>query len=86
VGWCIEYEILGDDIVIFNKELAEAYLALMRELGVEINLSKSISAAKKPVFEFAKRTVVNGVNVSPIPFKQLLSQYSLGARVADAFR
>jgi len=53
---------------------------------MEINLSKSISAKDRQVFEFAKRTVINGINVSPISFKQLLSQSALGSRVADAFR
>jgi hypothetical protein len=41
-------------------------------LGVEVNLTKSISSPSKPVFEFAKRTYNNGVDVSPVPFKPLI--------------
>jgi len=56
----------------------------MEDLGVEINLSKSIVSPTKSVFEFAKRTVVNGINVSSISFQQIISQTSIGSRVADA--
>jgi len=56
----------------------------MKDLGVEINLSKSIVSPNKQVFEFAKRTIVTGVNVSSISFQQIISQSSIGARVADA--
>ena len=48
------------------------YLQVCKILGVEINLSKSISSPNKPVFEFAKRTYNNGVDVSPVPFKPLI--------------
>jgi hypothetical protein len=40
---------------------------------VEINLTKSIVSPSKPVFEFAKRTYNEGVDVSPIPFKPLIN-------------
>lgn len=39
---------------------------------MEINLTKSISSPNKPVFEFAKRTYNNGIDVSPVPFKPLI--------------
>lgn len=83
MGWYENYEILGDDLVIFDAEVADFYLDLMTKLGVEINLSKSIVASKKPVFEFAKRTVVAGVNVSGISVKQLISGTSMGSRIAN---
>jgi len=54
--WNTQYEILGDDIVIFNRQIADQYLLIMAELGCEINLSKSIVSHSRPVFEFAKRT------------------------------
>uniref|UniRef100_A0AAU7YB44 RNA-dependent RNA polymerase n=1 Tax=Exserohilum turcicum mitovirus 4 TaxID=3229028 RepID=A0AAU7YB44_9VIRU len=82
--WNTDYEILGDDIVIFDHSLAEKYLEVMRYLGLEINLNKSIVSKSLPVFEFAKRTIVNGVNVSSLSFQQMISQYSIGSRVADA--
>lgn len=54
--WNTKYEILGDDLVIFDPQLAEEYLRIMADLGCEINLHKSIVSHSRPVFEFAKRT------------------------------
>jgi hypothetical protein len=51
--WYSEYELLGDDIVLFEKDVAEEYLRLMRGYGVGINLSKSVVSTNKS-FEFAK--------------------------------
>lgn len=83
-GWSEEYEILGDDIVIFSKDLAESYLELMNDLGVEINISKSINSSTQAL-EFAKRTIWEGLNVSAISLQQILSSRSLGARVVNSF-
>jgi len=74
--------VLGDDLVVFDSELADFYLQVMKSLGVEINLTKSIVSKDKPIFEFAKRTFNFGTDVSPIPFKQLLG-YSLADRVSQ---
>lgn len=41
----------------------------MDEIGVPINLSKSVTSPKKPVFEFAKVTGVNGVDCSAVSWK-----------------
>lgn len=80
--WCTQYEILGDDLVIFNPVLAQKYLELCTILGVTINLTKSINSPNKPVFEFAKRTINGKFDVSPVPLKQLLS-ISLGDRIGQ---
>lgn len=74
---------MGDDLVIFDEDLANSYLQVAASLGVEINLSKSISARSVPVFEFAKRTVVSSQNLSGISWKQLISEASMGSRVAN---
>jgi hypothetical protein len=63
--WFTNYELLGDDINIFDELVATQYLQLMETLGVAINLSKSV-VANKPVFEFAKVTGVNGKDVSAL--------------------
>jgi hypothetical protein len=39
-GWYSGYEVLGDDIVFFEENVAHEYLALMEFIGVPINLSK----------------------------------------------
>lgn len=83
--WAENYEVLGDDLVIFNKELADEYLKLMENLGIEINLSKSIVSHELDVFEFAKRTFYKGYNVSAIPLKQVLCLRSLSERIANCW-
>jgi len=80
--WCDNYEILGDDLTIFNPLLASKYLEVCKWLGVDINITKSIVSPSKPVFEFAKRTFNGKFDVSPVPLKQLLS-ISLGDRIGQ---
>jgi hypothetical protein len=79
--WEERYEVLGDDIVIFDEELANTYLQVMKWLGLEINLSKSIISKNKPTFEFAKRTFSGGNLVSGITGSQINSCTSLSSRV-----
>nr|UTQ48828.1 RNA-dependent RNA polymerase [Monilinia fructicola mitovirus 11] len=85
-SWYDQYLILGDDLVLFDKEVADRYLLLCKQLGVSINLSKSIVAESKPVLEFAKRTSVNGVDVSALPFKELLTSNNFFGRLAVTTR
>jgi hypothetical protein len=54
IGWFEDYAVLGDDVVIANKQIADSYLVLMKLLGVEINLSKSL-VSSDGVCEFAKK-------------------------------
>jgi hypothetical protein len=59
VGWSVVfpfYCVLGDDVVIADTKVAEAYRSLMTALGVPINMSKSL-VSEKGVLEFAKRWV-----------------------------
>lgn len=62
---------LGDDIVIANKAVADSYLMVMKLLGVDINLSKSL-VSSSGVCEFAKKLMINGEDFSPIGPKSLL--------------
>jgi hypothetical protein len=80
--WYKEYIVLGDDLALFDKDVADQYLKLCKELGVEINLSKSIVALSAPVLEFAKRTSLKGVDISALPPKELLSSNSFFGRLA----
>lgn len=66
-----EYALLGDDILIWNKPVAIQYQKYMSQLGVEIGLSKSILSPSGKGLEFAKRTILGGTDVSPIPFKEV---------------
>jgi len=60
-----EYALLGDDIVIANYKVAQEYLALLLEIGVEYGLAKSLISSTGG-FEFAKRTFAKGKDVSGI--------------------
>lgn len=82
-SWNTQYEVLGDDIVIFDRQIADQYLIIMAELGCEINLSKSIVSHNRPVFEFAKRTCWGPHIVSGISIAQVRAGWRVGGRVAN---
>lgn len=71
--WFDNYELLGDDIVIFDERVATSYLEIMSKLGVGINLSKSVISVN-PVFEFAKVTGYYNKDVSALSWKAFISQ------------
>jgi len=58
------YAVLGDDVVIANDAVASNYLVVMSDLGVSINMSKSV--VSKDIAEFAKKWKGLGVDYSPI--------------------
>lgn len=82
VWWCAEqeypghyftrYALLGDDIVIADKRVAERYLAVMDQIGVKVSLPKSL-ISRSGAAEFAKRFFVRGLSVdlSPISMKAI---------------
>lgn len=83
--WEDRYEVLGDDIVIFDPLLAATYLQVMSLLGVPINESKSVVTlvdSQHKVVEFAKRTSVDGRDSSPISWKMFMSQDSYPGKLA----
>lgn len=68
-----KYFILGDDIVIMDKVVAERYMDVMSDLDVEIHTGKSFIADGKHCGEFTKRLFLNQKEISPIPITQILS-------------
>jgi len=50
-----QYMILGDDIVIKNDAVAEAYIRVIKGLGVELSLQKT--HVSEDTYEFAKRWI-----------------------------
>jgi hypothetical protein len=59
----------------------------MKNLGLEINLAKSIVSLNKPVFEFAKRTVVGSELVSGFTYSQVhSSDVSLSSRINSVYQ
>lgn len=66
-----QYAILGDDVVIWNKDVAECYQRFMNDIGVEINLTKSFIGLTNSG-EFAKRHFYNGRNISGFGYSMVI--------------
>jgi hypothetical protein len=79
-GWYTGYEVLGDDIVFFEQDVARQYLLVMDQLGVPINLAKSV-VAKNATFEFAKVTGHNGNHVAALSWAMFMAQPTAMGRV-----
>jgi hypothetical protein len=71
-----QYAVLGDDVVIGHKAVADMYLHLIGELGVECGLAKSILSPFGLGLEFAKRTFMEGEDVSPISLREFAASHS----------
>lgn len=67
--WFPLYAVLGDDVVIGDRYVADHYLQIMKELGVEVNLTKSLISHNGSA-EFAKRFIFNFEDVSPLSWKE----------------
>lgn len=83
-SWYTGYEVLGDDIVFFEEGVAQEYLLIMEELGVPINLSKSVIATNQ-TFEFAKVTGHAGHHVAAISWASFMAQPSIMGRAGIAY-
>jgi hypothetical protein len=62
-----KYAIVGDDVVIYNKLVAETYIRLLNDLEIPINRSKTIVSDDS--FEFCKRFYSEGHLVTPLSLK-----------------
>jgi hypothetical protein len=67
----VPYCLLGDDIVIGHKLVAELYLLRIRELGVDVSPLKTHRSSR--FLEFAKRLFWNGYEITPFPISGLKS-------------
>jgi hypothetical protein len=67
--WFTLYAVLGDDLVIADTAVANQYLSLCEEIGLGVNLSKSLSSKKGSALEFAKRTFFCEEDVTPVTLK-----------------
>lgn len=84
--WFTDYSVLGDDIIIWNRKVASRYLSVLKELGVTVGLAKSVISPKGVGLEFAKKTLLNGIDVSPIPFKEQSSAHRTVALASELSR
>jgi hypothetical protein len=64
-SWFTWYAVLGDDIVIADRDVASEYVRLMNEFGVDIGFHKSIISSNSSL-EFAKRFYYKGKEISSL--------------------
>jgi len=77
------YALLGDDIVLTNEAVAKQYRALLDEVGV--NISDTKSHVSDDTYEFAKRWVHRGTEVSPAPLGSLFEAMRLDKEWKSGF-
>lgn len=82
--WFGRYAVLGDDVVIAHRGVAEQYLLIMAELGVGIGLAKSL-ISEKGVCEFAKRYYMPG-DSSPISLKEVVVSWQVAGNLVEIIR
>jgi hypothetical protein len=75
-----DYMVLGDDIVIADKAVAEQYVLLMKELEVPLSIAKS-HISDLGMFNFANQTFVKDINVSPVSLREELNTASMPERI-----
>jgi hypothetical protein len=69
-----QYIILGDDIVIKNDIVAKNYIKIINKLGVDISLTKT--HVSKDTYEFAKRWIKQGKEVTGIPVRGIVHNFN----------
>jgi hypothetical protein len=68
-----EYLLLGDDIMIYDEEVASNYESILQDLQVEIQREKSL--VSKDTFEFAKRIFHRGKELTGFPLAAFVSNH-----------
>jgi len=67
-----DYRLLGDDVVIFNTKVAVTYQQILKDIGIPINLEKSVIGDKSnSQIEFTKRFALNGLEMSSLKYNIL---------------
>nr|QDH89994.1 MAG: RNA-dependent RNA polymerase [Mitovirus sp.] len=79
----INYAVLGDDMVINNHLVAIEYVNVMKSLGLEISMGKSVISTR--FTEFAKKYRGPGVDFSPIGAGAILSAIRSGYMLPSLF-
>lgn len=72
------YVLLGDDIVIADKDIAMEYREILTDLGVEVSVQKTHTS--EHTYEFAKRWIHKGSEISPYPvggWREVCNRYNL---------
>ena len=78
-GWFGDYLVLGDDIAIAHKAVADEYLRVCDEFGIVVGLAKSL-VSEIGLINFANQTFLGPENISPLSLKEELKARSWSAR------
>jgi hypothetical protein len=65
----LKYVLLGDDVLIGDRDVGELYLDIIKSLGVDVSLAKT--HISPDLCEFAKRWIYKGHEISPFPVSSL---------------
>jgi hypothetical protein len=76
-----KYVVIGDDVAIFDDEIADEYYKVMTALGVDINLEKSLSSNE--VSEFCKKLILPS---GELPGKRVRVNLETPDAVVDAVK
>lgn len=68
-----DYALLGDDIVIANQLVAEKYKELLKTLEMPISFAKTHESLQ--TYEFAKRWIHAGVEITPYAFSGIFETW-----------
>jgi len=68
-----DYAVLGDDVIIANSKVANAYLKFLNEIGVQVGLAKSLISKRRFVLEFAKKFFVDSKQMDMVPIKDCIT-------------
>jgi hypothetical protein len=79
------YRVLGDDIVIAGKAVAEKYLLVCSQLGIKIGLPKSFTSSEG-FFNFASQSFLGEQNLSPFSFADELASNSAKSRFGAVYQ
>jgi hypothetical protein len=71
------YIVLGDDVVIFSREVAQSYQLVLDEIGVKTDPIDSFYDENSSSMEFAKRIFRRGKEISPLPLRLMKRDISL---------
>jgi hypothetical protein len=81
------YALLGDDLVVGDREVKDQYLKILDALGVECGLHKSVLSPQGIGLEFAKRTFYKGQDISPVPIMEfIMANLTLPSALAFAVK
>lgn len=85
MSWFMDYLVLGDDVVIADKQVAETYQSILASFGITVGLAKSF-VSKDGMFNFANQSFVGKDNISPLSLREEVGIDSLPARAELALR